>query len=136
MQLKRDTEYAMRIMIYIAELQKENGQQAGVPSSNMIAKAGIPIVSFNRISDRLEEKGLIRKEASVEGESWLYPGSGFWKQSILSIGEAVEGNMKIFDVFDRNSYISQTYGKVLLETQRDLEQILSEKTLESILNGR
>ena len=134
MQLKRDTEYAMRIMVYIAEYLKENGKRGGVPSSNVIANTGIPIFSFNRICERLEENGLIRKATIKEGEKWLYPGNGFWEQSILSIGEAVEGNMKIFLIFDKNSYFSQAYGKKLQETQKSLDHILSNTTLESIVS--
>ena len=133
MQLKRDTEYAMRIMVYIAEHLKQKGKRTGTPSSNVIANTGIPIVTFNRICGRLEDSGMIRKEVGEDGEKWLYPGNGFWEQSILSIGEAVEGNMKILVIFDKNSSLSQSYGKKLQETQNSLDYILSKTTLESIV---
>jgi len=133
MQLKRDTEYAMRIMVYIAEHLKQSGKRTGTPSSTVIANTGIPMVTFNRICSRLEDNGMIRKEISKDGEKWLYPGNGFWKQSILSIGEAVEGNMKIFVIFDKKSYLSQSYGEKLQEIQNSLDQILSETTLASIV---
>ena len=133
MQLKRDTEYAMRIMVYIAEHLKQSGKRTGTPSSTVIANTGIPMVTSNRICSRLEDTGMIRKEISKDGEKWLYPGNGFWEQSILSIGEAVEGNMKIFVIFDKNSSLSQSYGKKLQETQNSLDYILSKTTLESIV---
>jgi len=133
MQLKRDTEYAMRIMVYIAEHLKQSGKRTGTPSSTVIANTGIPMVTFNRICSRLEDTGMIRKEISKDGEKWLYPGNGFWEQSILSIGEAVEGNMKIFVIFDKKSYLSQSYGEKLQEIQNSLDQILSETTLASIV---
>lgn len=133
MQLKRDTEYALRIMVHMAEHLKGNGKQTGIPSTNVIANTGIPIVTFNRICGCLEDNGMIRKEIDENGEKWLYPGHRFWEQSILSIGEAVEGNMKIFVIFDKNFNLSQSYGKKLQETQNSLDHILSQTTLESII---
>ena len=133
MQLKRDTEYAMRIMVYIAESLKKNENRTGAPSSDVIANTGIPMITFNRICGRLADNGMIRKDIGDDGEKWLYPGDRFWEESILSIGEAVEGNMKIFAIFDKNSYLLQSYGKKLLETQSSLDQILSGITLASLV---
>ena len=133
MQLKRDTDYALRIMICIAEGLKISGKQEGVALSSVVASTGIPIVTFNRVCGRLEEKGLIRKEVSKEGEKWLYPCNDFWGQSLLSIGEAAEGNMEIFAVFDRNSYIAQTYGEKLKKTQKNLDKVFSEATMAALV---
>ena len=41
--------------------------------------------------------------------------------------------MKIFVIFDKNSSLSQSYGKKLQETQNSLDYILSKTTLESIV---
>ena len=135
MQLKRDTEYAMRIMICIAEDRRKNGKKSGVPVSNVISSTGIPKVTFDRICGNLEEKGMIRKEITGEGEKYMYPGKGFWKQSVLSIGEAIEGNMEMFAVFDRSSCVIQKYGDKLKETQEKLNHVLSEITMESIVEN-
>ena len=133
MQLKRDTEYALRIMICIAEDIKNNGGQEGIRCTKVLAETGIPLVGFYRICRQLEENGLVRNEIKANGEKWMYPGDGFWDQSILSIGEAMEGTMKLFAVFDKNSYLSQQYGKKLNETQTSLNKILIKTTMKELV---
>ncbi len=136
MQLKRDTEYALRIMISLAEYLKEEGGSSGISSAELISGAGIPKISFNRICKSLEEKGLILKKTDSEGNVWVCPGRDFWDQSIFSIGMAVEGNMDIFAVFDRRSEFMKKYGEKLKETQKNLTLVLSEETLKNMAESK
>ena len=71
----------------------------------------------------------------TKGERLLYPGIDFWQQSILSIGEAVEGNMKVFILFDKNAGPTRYYAESLTKIQNNLEDVLSDATLESMLRS-
>ena len=133
MQLKRDTEYALRIMVYMAEYLKSHASQKGISSSNVISKTGIPLVSFNRICERLGDKGIIVRKNYNEGEKMLYPGKFFWEQSIFSLGECMEGNMDIFAVFDKNTFLTHTYGKELMNIQKEVKDVLMD-TIENQVN--
>jgi len=133
MQLKRDTEYALRIMTCIAEHLKKDGPQAGVSPHEVITDTGIPVVTFYRICRYLEEQQIILKRASIDGRKRLYPGKDFWQHSILSIGRAVEGNMELFILFDKSTPFAKTYGEKLQETQADLNQLLSKTTLKDMI---
>ena len=135
MHLKRDTEYALRIMTCMAEHLKKNRKAAGISSSCVIAETDISLITFNRICNCLEEKKLILKKSREEGDKWLYPGNDFWKQSIFTIGKAVEGNMELFVVFDKNAHFTQTYGNRLEEIQKNLEQVLLKTTLEELVES-
>ncbi len=133
MQLKRDTDYALRIMICTAKHIQKNNIDKGVLMADIATDTGIPKLAFNRICSRLEEKGMLYTATGAKGEKLLYPGVDFWQQSILTIGEAVEGNMKVFILFDKNASPAPYYKESLTKAQKNLEDALSDATLESML---
>ena len=49
------------------------------------------------------------------------------------LGEAIEGNMKVFILFDKNAAPAPYYKESLSKAQKNLENILSDATLESML---
>ena len=104
-------------------------------NSRQVADTGIPKPAFNRICSTLEEKGMLYTAIGAKGERLLYPGVDFWQQSILSIGEAVEGNMKVFILFDKNAGPTRYYAESLTKIQNNLEDVLSDATLESMLRS-
>ncbi len=134
MQLKRDTDYAVRIMVCMAESLQENEDKKGMTAAEIIATTGIPRASFFRICGYLEEHQLLRKVTEADGEIWIYPGRDFWDQSLFSISEAVEGNMQIFVIFGRNSHLLKKYGKQFEQVQEKVSESLAEITLKSIVN--
>ena len=136
MQLKRYTDYALRIMVCLEERLKRDRSLQGVPAPDVIAAAGIPIVSFNRICGLLEEHRLIYRKISRANEVRLYPGENFKKQSLLSVAEAVEGNMDVFAVFDRQSSVVQMYESKLFEVQRKMYRELSGVTIAKLAGER
>lgn len=133
MQLKRDTDYALRIMLRMAEHFKETGKQTGILSSYIIAKTGIPVVTFNRIVKRMEEHNLLYKITGPGGITWLYSRKDFWDQSLLSIVKTIEDGTDIFGVFDRNYYTEEIYGRIIMEVQSVLDQAMSEMTIKVLL---
>ena len=133
MQLKRDTDYALRIMICTAKHIQKNNYDKGVLKTDIATDTGIPKPAFNRICSRLEEKGMLYTATGAKGEKLLFPGVDFWQQSILTIGEAVEGNMKVFILFDKNASPAPYYKESLTKAQKNLEDVLSDATLESML---
>ena len=137
MHLKRDTEYALRIMVFIAEYLKENRDRSGgIPCSFIIAGTGTPVIAFKRVIGLLEENALIIMNGRNKKIKEVFPGRDFWKQSIFSIADAVEGNMEIFALFDRNSYLTHAYYETLKTTQDKLTRALSDITLaEMVCDG-
>ena len=105
MQLKRDTDYALRIMICTAKHIQKNNQDKGVLKTDIATDTGIPKPAFNRICSRLEEKGMLYTATGAKGEKLLFPGVDFW----------------------------QHYKESLSKAQKNLENILSDATLESML---
>ena len=133
MQFKRDTDYALRILFGLAEglAGGEDGQQ-GVPTGSIAAKTGIPKPSFERICGYLEQHGIIYQEMSSRGEPRMYPGEGFWDQSLLQIADAVEGGTQLFAVFDRRSQLFRQCGGKLEAIQSGFDKILSGIDLKSM----
>ena len=136
MQLKRETDYAIRVMICIAEALKDRGEEAGVSASEIIGRTQIPRVSFYRICSYLEESQLIVKKGGKNREVLFYPGELFWEQSLLSVAEAVEGNMRIFVLFGRNTSLLKKYAPVVRTVQNEIDAALSAVTMESIVNQK
>ena len=135
MHLKRDTDYALRILLYIAEYLRKNRGSSGVISSEIVSKTGVPMVSYSRISEILEMNEVIQKITNNEGEIRIYPGRRFWEQNLKSIAEMVERNIDIFLLFDWNYYHLLSYGHQLNQVQRVLDKALHEVTISSLIES-
>ncbi len=133
MQLKRDTEYAMQIMVCIAETLSKDRKEIGITETEILTKTGLPKFCFLRICGYLEEHHLIYRNTKENGEPCLCPGESFWEQSLFSIAEAVEGNMQIFVIFPDKSHLIQAYGQVFRSTQQKIQHLLSEVTMASLV---
>lgn len=137
MQLTRDSDYAMRIMIGMTEcLEEAADASAGVEHTGLLLRTGIPWVRFNRIVRRLEEHGILREEKTSQGETRIHAGDEFWSQSVRSIAQAVEGNTKVFALFDMRLPLYVKYGGELIGLQEEVDGILEGATIRGIARMR
>ncbi len=133
MQLKRETEYALRIMICLAEqFGSIRADMTGIQMTEIIERTNIPKIVFGRIFTLLEERDLVRKAANTAGETTVFPGKKFWNQSLLSVALIIEGNMNIFFIFDQTFSVFLPYKDQFMRIQKEIEQVLSQMTMKEI----
>jgi len=126
MQLRRDTEYALRILFHIgAECLSRQAQWDGPTLSEISSKAGVPKVIAGRICGVLEENEVIVSKKAPGGELLYRPGPAYERSSVLDIILLTEHNAKLFAVFDKNSSFYRAQGSRLQLIQAQLEKELS-----------
>ena len=135
MQLKRDTDFAIRILFSIkADFEKKGAEGAGLTVSELSARTGLPKLTVARLSEHLEEKGMLKALPDQPGaERVYYSANGFLGYSLLDVIEAVEGNCRIFSVFDKHNPSYRKYGGQLEKLENDIETLLANVPLSRLL---
>jgi len=137
MQLKRETDYALRIVFYIGEQWAEKGRSScGFDLSELSMQAGVPRLAAGRVCGYLENGGIIVSYRADSGELRWRPCEGFYGRTMLDIIEAVEGQVQLFAVFDRKNRFFGMYGAKLRRLQSRFCAVFSEFSVEELLKVR
>ena len=135
-QLKRETDYALRILLYIGQrCSDETAPCEGVSIFDISSQTGIPRIRAGRICGYLKETGLIRETASETHETLYAPGEGLLQRSLLDIIAVTEYNTHLFAVFDRQSQLYRSQARQFQKIEAEIEEILSNIPLQAILQG-
>jgi len=90
MQLKRDTEYALRVLFCVGRQTPEGGAARGLTLGEISAAAGVPRVSADRICAALERAALLESRRGAAGEQVYAPGQDFARRSLLDVMRVTE----------------------------------------------
>lgn len=138
MQLKRDTDFALRILFCIKQNQdKKDAESPGGLTLTEIAKqTGVPKLAAGRICDRLQVKGMIRLSGEQEHMEKTYSSTEeLLTFSLLDIIEAVEGTGQLFAVFNRNSSMYRSCRGQIMKAQKRAENALAKTTLDILFGS-
>lgn len=136
MQLKRDTELALRIL-YCLQNRSDGGERNARRKPGLAEisiQTMIPKVTARRICTRLCDSGMIgvfRESERREAAFYLKP--VFFRSSLLDVIRAMENTGRIFAVFDRESPMYLVCGTKMEKAEREVEAQLAEVSLESLL---
>ena len=133
MQLKRDTDYAFRVLYCLNERYKATRGRArrGLTLTEIASRAGIPKTAAERVCSGLYEKGLIN--LSVGKNHYYSAANHLLNYSLLDVIEAVENTGKIFAVFDRITPMYKSCGEQINLAQEKCEQMLASISVGSLL---
>ena len=132
MQLKRDTDYAIRILFVIAESALGKKESQGMELKTICEKAAVPWRIALRLCGALTDAGFIKKEAN---KSTAYTSAhNLSEKTLLDIIEAVEGRSNLFAVFDRRTELYARYGHALELMNDVLSSELEKMTIQTILD--
>ena len=136
MQLKRDTDYALRILFCLREKQAEDisRRTAGWTLPEMAATIGAPKLAVSRVCEKLSKAGLIRFCPAPErgGKKCLFP-ADLAGRSLLEVTRAVEDTGDIFAVFDAGTPMYQHCEGRLKEAQEQVKEALEGISLQRLL---
>lgn len=137
MQLKRDTEYAVRILYSLCQ-NRDNEKLTETKGETLIeisTQTGIPKTVAGRVCDNLVVKGIIcRSDDPYETNKVYYSSKELSGYSLLDVIEAVEGTGKLFEVFDKRSEVYKNCEEQFLEIQKKTELLLTKATLYNLFN--
>lgn len=133
MQLKKDTDYAIRILLVMAEAVQEKKETQGWKIKAISENAVVPRQIALRLCNLLSDAGFIKKE-EADGCTTFIPGSGLLEKTVLDIIDAVEGQSNLFAVFDRRTDIYTKYGLALASVNAALSDELNTITIQVILD--
>jgi|GEM_PF-1315329 len=139
MQLKRDTDYAVRILYCLHQnhVADKSAVRKGVTISEIAMQTGTPKPVAGRICESLKEKGMIYlTDEQPATEKAYYSTEELLKYSLLDVIEAVEGTGEIFAVFDKRSEAYKSCEGWLLRVQMKTEGVLAKATFESLFEAQ
>ena len=133
MQLKRDTDYAIRILLVMAEPALSKKELQGLDLKTICEKTSVPRQIAIRLCGLLSDAGFIKKEETDESTTYI-PESDLLEKTVLDIIDAVEGQSNLFAVFDRRAEIYTKYGFALASVNAALSDELNKITIQTILD--
>ncbi|MBQ8975461.1 MAG: Rrf2 family transcriptional regulator [Oscillospiraceae bacterium] len=134
MQLRRDTDYAVRILFCIKEdYDRRKRKGSGLTLSEIAAHVGIPKLVAGRLCERLSAGGIIKSKMEQESEEKIYyTTDGLSSKSLLDVIEVMEETGKIFAVFDKRSSMYKSCEDSLQQVQSSLENVLKGTALKEL----
>lgn len=134
MQLKQDSDYALRILLKIGNRYgDQNTAFCGMSLSELSIGTGIPRVRVERICKSLKSDSLLLEEKRVGKELRYYPAAGFEQRSLLDAIKTVERGVRLFALFDRKNELYRTAGAQLQELQDTVERAMAGITIGDLL---
>ena len=139
MQLKRDTDYAVRILYCLNQNYAidNSGEKKGVTLSEIAMQTGTPKLVAGRVCDSLKEKGIIFSISEQDtAEKSFSSNKTLLSFSLLDVIEAVEGTCQLFAVFDKRFAGYRTYEDHIKKIQKQTERVLAKATLSSLFEAQ
>ena len=133
MQLKRDTDYAIRILLVMAEPALSKKELQGLDLKTICEKTSVPRQIAIRLCGLLFDAGFIKKE-ETDGSTTYISESDLLEKTVLDIIDAVEGQSNLFAVFDRRAEIYTKYGFALASVNAALSDELNKISIQTILD--
>ena len=129
MQLKRDTDYALRLVLGVAKYADENG----ILLVELCRHASVPQTIAARLCSKLVKAELL-KENKTESQMTYSGGDNFQNKTLLDVVQAIEGTADMFAVFDRSTELYACGKYEFALSERQLTESLGGISLQKLTN--
>lgn len=129
MQLKRDTDYALRILLFIAKQKSQDG--AGVTIAELSKNTAVPTTITSRLCRKLSDAGFL--DPVDKCTKYTIPYSAL-KKTILDVICAVEGYGNLFAVFDPSTELYAICKDYFGQVNQQLENSLKSITVADLID--
>lgn len=131
MQLKRDTDYALRILLCVA---KENAQnRAGMTANELSKSLSVPPTIIARLCRTLTAAKLLDASYPDSGGIKYDLRRGALQKTVLDVICAVEDHGDLFAVFDRSTELYSICKDYFDEVDQQLADSLKSMTISELL---
>ncbi len=128
MQLKRDTDYALRLILSTAEYAGENG----ISLPEMCKQATVPRTIASRLCPKLVGAELL-KERCISKQPVYFLGDDVHGKTLLDVVLATEETVDMFAVFDHCTELYTSVKDEFESTEQKLIKSLSEVNLHKLI---
>ena len=139
MQLKRDTDFAMRTLYCLNQNNDttDPDKPAGLSLSEISMQTGVPRPTLVRLCEKLEAYEIIHSLPEENNTDPIYySGSALLNVSLLDVIVVIEGSGEIFSVFDHRSVVYSDCGCQLQRVQNSVEKILNNASMKILFGTR
>lgn len=133
MQLKRDTDYALRILLYAAKQNTTNG--LGMTASEFGKNTSVPVTIAARLCRTLTDAEFLNATDSSEGCVRYALRQSALKKTILNVICAVEDQGDLFAVFDRSTELYAICKDYFNEVDQQFSDSLKSITIAELLGN-
>lgn len=134
MQLKRDTDYALRLLLCAAK--QTCGKTSGISLQDLSKETMVPTTIANRLCLKMTDANLLRA-ATHSGKTKRYLlGKEVMNKTLYDVICVVEEHNDIFAVFDRSTELFSSGGSYFQMVEQQLEGALNKVTLQHLIVKR
>lgn len=127
MQLKRDTDYAMRIIWSVCRAKTDKDESIII--SEICRQIGIARTIALRICNKLADNEIISSDTTVKNEIRFSVGEKTGEKTMYDVIKAIEGSSDLLEAFDKSFESYEKCGEVLDSLEESFNSILKQKTL-------
>ncbi len=131
MQLKRDTDYALRLLLCAV---KYADQKNSITLFELCSRTAVPITIASRLCHKLSEAQLI-SEYIIGGRAHYTVYDDALSKTLFDVIQAVEGNGSLFSVFDRSTEMFSCCRQYFQAAEQCLTDSLKGLTLQDLKNA-
>ena len=129
MQLKRDTDHALRIVAFVDKACGQTGEKQAILLSEICAKTKVPRTAARRLCRDLVDCRILTQYTEKTGGTLYAPGTACESSTLLDVVRAVEKTDSLFAVFDHTTPLFQSKKNIFAQIDRKVKNALSEVTL-------
>lgn len=132
MYFKRDTDYALRIMLCLAKAKKE--EKSGLMLREISWETNIPMTAVRRILNIFIENEIVGFYEQHGRGNAFFLCKKMDEMSLMDILRVVEDNTDVLGNFDRETKVYKIYNDLLPYIESKIYQQLENITLDKILS--
>lgn len=130
MQFKRDTDYALRILLCLAK-QEELGTKLSV--YDLSKETLVPATIASRLCKTMKEAKLVQAEKKSNGTIKYGMGKRMLNKTLYDVVQAIEGNINLFAVFDKRTELYVCCKDVFTDVGRQSVDVLKGITIRDLI---
>lgn len=130
MQLKRDTDYALRLLLCAA--RQTCGKASGISLQDLSRETMVPTAIATRLCLKMTDADLLQPAVNSGKAKRYLLGKGAMNKTLYDVICAVEAHNDIFAVFDRSTELFSSGSSYFQRVEQELESALNKVTLRQL----
>ena len=133
MQLKRDTDFALRLLLCVAEHGcKEND---AIPLQTLSTRAKVPVTIAGRLCTKMVDSGLLQCVCKPGGARGYLPTASLCGKNLYDVICAIEGHDDLFAIFDKSTALFASGLKVFARADQKFVDAMKQVTLHQLMEN-
>lgn len=133
MQLKRDVDYALRLLLCVAKQKQTKGKKNGLTVLELSKNTAIPMTIVSRLCNKMKEERLLKVQELCTNNIEYTIGRNTLNKTLFDVIRAIEGCSGLFSVFDKSTALYKHCQPYFEKIERQFEVSLEDITLKELL---